>query len=269
MLAPVTNARNKVTSTERQPNSSRHQTRSGESFVLLGIGRHRGAPMGSRTGHASQGERRIVAEPSRGNAKALEMLEEISLDLGAELVKQRRFKTGLILANDTARRFPASARAQQMLGLFLTRNQQNPAAVVAYGKALSLSPESSDLSVGLGIAQTMAGFLPQAVKTLEEGIRKWPDDAMHYQALGVLLLRMAEEGSDTEARGVQSLQKALELNPALSEAHYRLGNIALEHGDSKSAIETCSPRWQRRRKQQDKLRPCPSLSCGRQFARVG
>ena len=179
----------------------------------------------------------IVAEAQPRNAKALEMLEEISLDLGAELAKQRRFKTGLILANDTARRFPASARAQQMLGLFLTRNQQNPAAVVAYSKALSLSPESSDLSVGLGIAQTMAGFLPQAVKTLEEGIRKWPDDAMHYQALGVLLLRMAEEGSDTEARGVQSLQKALELNPALSEAHYRLGNIALEHGDSKSAIE--------------------------------
>ena len=146
--------------------------------------------------------------------------------------KQRRFKAGLTLAQDTARRFPASARAQQMLGLFLTRNQQNPAAVAAYRKALSLSPESSDLSVGLGIAQTMAGLLPQAVKTLEAGIRKWPGDAVHYQAFGVLLLRMAEEGSDTEAQGVQMLVKALELNPALSEAHYQLGNLALKHGDS-------------------------------------
>ena len=170
----------------------------------------------------------IVADAQPGNTKAREMLEEISLDLGAELAKAADSKRGLHWLRILPKRFPASARAQQMLGLFLTRNQQNPAAVVAYRKALSLSPESSDLSVGLGIAQTMAGLLPEAVKTLEAGIRKWPDDAVHYQAFGVLLLRMADEGSDTEAQGVQMLAKALELQPALSEAHYQLGNLALE-----------------------------------------
>lgn len=179
----------------------------------------------------------IVADAQPGNTKARELLEEISLDLGAELAKARRFKAGLTLAQDTARRFPASARAQQMFGLFLTRNQQNPAAVGAYRKALSLSPESIDVSVGLGIAQTMAGLLPEAVKTLEAGIRKWPGDAAHYQAFGVLLLRMADEGSDTEAQGVRMLVKALELQPALPEAHYQLGNLALKRGDSSKAIE--------------------------------
>jgi predicted Zn-dependent protease len=179
----------------------------------------------------------MVVDAQPGNTQARELLEEISLDLGAELAKERRFKAGLALAHDTARRFPDSARAQQMLGLFLTRNQQNPAAIVAYGKALSLSPESSDLNVGLGIAQTMAGLLPDAVKTLEAGIRKWPGDAMHHQAFGVLLLRMAEEGSDTESQGVQMLGKALELQPALSEAPYQLGNLALKRGDSSRAIE--------------------------------
>ncbi len=179
----------------------------------------------------------LIVDARPDDAKAREMLEEISLDLGAKLAKTRRFKTGLALAQDTAQRFPASARAQQMLGLFLTRNQQNPAAVIAYQKALSLSPESSDLSVGLGIAQTMAGLVTDAVKTLEAGIRKWPEDAMHYQAFGVLLLRMADEGSATEARGVQMLLKALELQPALSEAHYQLGNLALKHGSSSNALE--------------------------------
>jgi predicted Zn-dependent protease len=83
----------------------------------------------------------------------------------------------------------------------------------------------------------MAGLLPDAVQTLEAGIRQWPADAMHYQAFGVLLLRLAEEGSDTETRGVQMLRKALELQPALSEAHYQLGNLALKRGDSSRAIE--------------------------------
>ena len=33
------------------------------------------------------------------------------------------------------------------------------------------------------------------------------------------------------------LVKALELQPALSEAHYQLGNLALKRGDSSKAIE--------------------------------
>jgi len=164
-------------------------------------------------------------------------LEEASLDLGADLAKQRRFKAGVILAESTVNTFPESARAQQMLAFFLMRNHQNPAAVEAYRKALSLSPESSDINVGLGIAQTMAGLLPQAVQTLEAGIRKWPADAMHYQAYGVLLLRMAEEGTASEDRGVQMLRKALALHSSLSEAHYQLGNLALTQGDASGAIE--------------------------------
>jgi tetratricopeptide (TPR) repeat protein len=179
----------------------------------------------------------LVADAQTASAKAQEVLEEISLDLGAELAKQRRFKAGVALAQDTARRFPASARAQQMLGLFLTRNQQNPAAVEAYRKALSLSPESSDINVGLGIAQTMAGSLPEAARTLEAGTRKWPADAMHFQAYGVLLLRMAEQGSAAGEQGPEMLRKALALDPSLSEAHYQLGNLAITRGEPGEAIE--------------------------------
>lgn len=172
-----------------------------------------------------------------GNPVLRARLESISLDLGAELARQGRFKAGLVLAQDTARRFSESAPAQQMLGLFAARNQQNVAAVKAYQRALALAPEANEISVGLGIAQTMAGQLPDAVRTFEAGIRKWPSDAMHYQAYGVLLLRMAETGAAAEERGIQMLSKALELDPSLTEAHYRLGNLALASGDLPRAIE--------------------------------
>jgi tetratricopeptide (TPR) repeat protein len=179
----------------------------------------------------------IAADGQPANAKIQQMLEEISLDLGAELARQRRFKAGAVVAHDTARRFPQSARAQQMLGLFLTRNQQNRDAVAAYRRALLLSPDTKDINVGLGVAQTMAGELSEAVRTFESGIEKWPEDAMHYQAYGVLLLRMAEGGSGSEEQGIKMLRRALELDPSLSEANYRLGNLALTRGETGAAIE--------------------------------
>lgn len=187
---------------------------------------------------ASARDNLVVAADARpSDAKIENMLEEVSLDLGATLAKERRFKTGVALAKDTARRFPQSARAQQMLGLFLSRNQENLAAVAAYQRALSLSPESSDLNVGLGVAQTMAGALPEAVRTLEAGIQKWPEDAVHYQAYGVLLLRMANEGLASQEDAIRMLRKALALNASLSEAHYQLGNLALSRGQTDIALE--------------------------------
>jgi tetratricopeptide (TPR) repeat protein len=187
---------------------------------------------------ASARDNLVAAADARpSDAKIEKMLEEASLDLGETLAKEHRFKTGVALAKDTARRFPESARTQQMLGLFLTRNQENPAAVAAYQRALSLSPASSDLNVGLGVVQTMAGFLPEAVRTLEAGIQKWPEDAMHYQAYGVLLLRMANEGSASQEDAVRMLRKALALNPSLSEAHYQLGNLAISRGEMDISLQ--------------------------------
>ena len=151
-----------------------------------------------------------------------------------------------------------------MLGLFLTRNQQNPAAVEAYQKALSLSPESSDISVGLGIAQTMAGMLPQAVQTLEAGIAKWPADAVHYQAYGVLLLRMAEEGAASEEKGIRMLQKALALDPLSPKPTINSGNRRVNPRTSRAGNRAPIDRTaQRGPKQQGTFRTFASLPGGR------
>jgi tetratricopeptide (TPR) repeat protein len=186
---------------------------------------------------ASRENALLVIAAQLSNARAKSVLEGVSLDLGAALARERRFKAGVLLARDTVKRFPDSASAHQMLGLFETRNQQNVAAVAAYKRALELAPDAAEASVGLGIAQTMAGLAADAVRTFEAGIAKWPSDAMHYQAYGVLLVRMAETGGASESRAASMLRKALELNPSLAEAHYQLGQIALAHDEIEKSIE--------------------------------
>lgn len=169
------------------------------------------------------------------NPKLTERLESVSLEWGAVLARERRFRAGLVHARVTAVRFPKSSQAHLMLGLFEARNQQNLAAVAAYRRALELDPESAEASVGLGIAQSGAGLDKDARNTFELGLMKFPKDAINRQAYGVLLVRLAESGATPLERAVQMLHSALSLDPSLAEAHYQLGRLALAAGNAAAA----------------------------------
>jgi len=162
--------------------------------------------------------------------------ETVSLDWGAELARAGRFRTGLPFARQTAARFPESSRVAIMWGLFLTRNQQNLAAVGAYQRAVTLSPDSPEANVGLGIAQTNAGLTAKAVVTFQDGLRRFPRDATHRQAYGVLLVKLFETGKASAAsEATAMLESALAIDSSLAEPHYQLGALALERGDAHGA----------------------------------
>jgi len=175
----------------------------------------------------------VQLDPSNAALKA--NLEKLSLDYGAALARQRRFRFGLPLARETASLFPTSSAAHIMLGLFETRNHQNVRAVAAYRRALDLDPQSSAASVGLGIAQSAAGMLKESQATFEAGIKKFPNDAIHRQAYGVLLVKLAEAGSAMTQHAIAMLQAAIQLDPTLAEAHYQLGSLALTREDLETA----------------------------------
>lgn len=172
-----------------------------------------------------------------GNPEVLALLEEAACELGAEWARARRFKAGQALARDAARRFPGSARVHEMLGLFETRNQENVLAVEAYRRARELAPESAGAAAGLAIAQAAAGLTADAAATLEGALGQFPNDATLRQIYGVLLLKWSETDPARRAKGVALLEEALRLDPALAEAHYQLGNLALGEGRTEEAVE--------------------------------
>ena len=176
----------------------------------------------------------VRLDPANGLIRA--HLESLSLERGAVLARERRYRAGLILARETVTRFPRTAAAQIMLGLFCTRNQQNLAAVDAYRRALSIDPTSAEASVGLGIAQSSAGLTGEAQATFEAGLKSFPADAIHRQAYGVLLVKMAEAGAAPFQRAAGMFTSALQLDPTLAEAHYQLGNLDLARGDAAAAL---------------------------------
>src|SRR4051794_14206175 len=96
----------------------------------------------------------------------------------------------------------------------------------SYKRALALDPSSAEASLGLGMAQSAAGMYQEAVATLESGAKRFPRNALHLQALGVVLLKTGEQD-----RAVAMFEAALNIDGALAESHLQLGNLALEAGD--------------------------------------
>jgi Flp pilus assembly protein TadD len=164
-----------------------------------------------------------------------ERLKEVDLSFGAQLGRADRDREGMNLAADAARLFPEDARIFQMLGYFQAELQRYKDAVRSYSRALQLDPSSPDISVGLATSQFSAGLESDSIRTLEAGISRFPNDATHYQALGVVLLQLSEAGRDTKARARNMFEKALRLNRALEESNYQLGRMELDANEVDSA----------------------------------
>ncbi len=159
------------------------------------------------------------------------------LEQGAMLARAQRYTVGLALAKSLTGRYPGSASAYQMLGFFQTKCQENVAAVKSYQRALELDPDSSEITVGLAVAQAAAGMDEEARHTLESGVVRFPNDPVEYQALGVVLLKLAETGHTGSGPAARMFETALKLNPTLPEPHYQLGSLALSNGDLAGALE--------------------------------
>ncbi len=171
-----------------------------------------------------------LPENSTARQKVAELLEAVDLEIGAECAKTARYSEGLVLSADAAQLFPASARVFEMLGYFQTKVRLNVAAVSSYRRALDLDPASAEAGLGLAMAQSAAGMNEDAISTLESGVKRFPDNALMFQALGVVLLEIGEP-----ERASAMFHAALKLDGGLAEAHLQLGNIALDKRDLTSA----------------------------------
>ncbi len=105
-------------------------------------------------------------------------------------------------------------------------------AVRSYTHAVELDRSRPGPILGLAQAQSAAGMSKDAAANFETGIRRFPRDARFKAQYASVLLKQSETGDDvaSEAKAEQLLRSALALDPSLSDAHYQLGNLALNKG---------------------------------------
>jgi spermidine synthase len=121
----------------------------------------------------------------------------------------------------------ASARAHHLRGLAYQATNNNEAAVVEYRKALpdaryTRSVQSFYLNFGMALMQI--GFYEEAAQMLEEYTRLAPNDPEGHAQLGASIEIQSEQSLDDAMtrRAVESLKRALTINPKHPMSHYYL-----------------------------------------------
>ncbi len=173
--------------------------------------------------------------------KAIEIApdkEKHHLDLGTVLASKREtWHLAMETVERALARHPSSHRLHQLLGLVQVRQQHFLDAIVSYGRALDLAPESADLHLGLLVAVRASGQVERAIQLALESIVKFPRDGALRHQLGRIYLDRAEWGDPRAAElGAARLREAIALDPGMADAHFELGSLALRQGDPKTAL---------------------------------
>jgi Flp pilus assembly protein TadD len=117
------------------------------------------------------------------------------------------------------------------------RMSQYTDAVRSYDQARHLDPSNAEANRQLAVAQAGAGLTSEAISTFEQGLKRFPKDALHLQEYGKVLLKVAATGKkEAETRAVQLLSLALTLESTLPEPHYHLGQLALQQGKTQEGL---------------------------------
>jgi tetratricopeptide (TPR) repeat protein len=181
--------------------------------------------------YQKQGKHAEAVESLKQSINAAPAEETNYLDLIKILIEQRSLPRALEVAKQATQTFSGSFDAFEAKGLVETEMTDFTAAVQSYTRALEIDPANSDALLGVARSQANAGLTKEAGETFEAGFKKFPEDARLKAAYGAVLLNQAESGdAQAETRGKQLLQEALALDSSLPDAHYQLGNLALNHG---------------------------------------
>jgi len=122
---------------------------------------------------------------------------------------------------------PNDARPWVWKGNVALRSNADQAAMESYTHASELDRSNAEAVLGVAAVYVVTGRGDAAIAEYRDGIARFPDDARFYVACAQTLLASPNSPVlQTEAKNL--LEKAVKLAPLSAEAHYQLGQLALQ-----------------------------------------
>jgi len=175
-------------------------------------------------------EKAIALEPAR---------ESNYLDLGSMLQAHQVWKVALEAARRAVAVAPRSIEGYRLKAFLETKLYAHfDVARRTFDEAIAKMPDSPEPLRALAVAQWDYGTLRDAAATFEDGLRRFPRNALLYQDYARMLLSPEGGGVDDAAKGraVRLLETALRLDESLPESHCEMGKIALDESRPTEAL---------------------------------
>jgi tetratricopeptide (TPR) repeat protein len=170
-------------------------------------------------------QRAIEADPSR--IDYYEELISLLLDL-------RKTNDAVALVNHALAIAPNDARPWVWKGKVSLRTNAYKAAIESYAHAAKLDGSNADAVLGAAAVHFVAGQSDAAIAEYKAGIVRFPNDPRFYIACAEMLLG-SPDALKLQAEAESLLQKAVKLAPQSAEAHYQIGQLALQQNRLKDA----------------------------------
>jgi tetratricopeptide (TPR) repeat protein len=172
------------------------------------------------------------------HAAELDPSEPHLFDWGAELLKHRAADPAIEVFTKGNRLFPRSVRMLLGLGVaFYARGSYDKAARRFFG-ACDLNPTDPEPYLFLGKVQAREITQSEVyLDRLKRFVELQPDNAWANYYYAVVLWKRQTDHEDTTAAAVRVLlEKAVHLDPHLDTAYLQLGIISADQKDSRAAI---------------------------------
>ena len=170
-------------------------------------------------------QRAIEMDPSR--VDYYEDPVSLLLDLG-------KTNDAIVLVNHAFAIAPNDARPWLWKGNVDLRTHSYKDAIESYEHAGNLDGSNADAMLGVAAVYFVSGQSEAAIAEYKAGIVRFPKDARLYVACAAMLLASPDSGR-LQADAENLLQKAVALAPQSAEAHYQLGQLALQQSRLKDA----------------------------------
>jgi cytochrome c-type biogenesis protein CcmH/NrfG len=157
-------------------------------------------------------------------------------DLISLLLYQRRTADALLVVNQTLKIAPKDSRPWVFKGNVDLRRNDYKDALESYVHAVQLDKENPDALFGVAGVYYVTGQNEAAISECKAGISRFPNDARFYVTYAEMLLA-SPDAMQQHAQARDLLERAVKLTPQSAQAHYLLGQIALQEGQLKEAEE--------------------------------
>jgi len=157
-------------------------------------------------------------------------------DLISLLLYLHKTDDALVEANRSTGIAPNDARAWVWKGNVELRRNSAKDALESYQRAAKLDSSNADAAIGIATIYFVTGQSDRAIAEYKAGIARFPGDARFYIACAEMLVA-SPDPVRVQADAESLLRKAIEIAPQSAEAHYLLGQLALQTSRLPEALE--------------------------------